>query len=197
MSEDRRGALIPGSADRDAREKRPEEAVATFKVDIVTMEDLFIHMLRDAHCVEDKIRRTQPEIIDRVCNQSLHEILSYHLAQTHDHLARIERAFERLGWLGGAASAECSPVDGLLERVRSLAAEVQAAAVRDAAIIAAAQEVKHHEISRYGTLVAWARGLGKEADVVEMLSATLAEERAADEALTYLAHVRINIDATA
>jgi len=104
--------------------------VGAFKTDIVTMNDLFVHMLRDAHCVEDKICKAQPEIIDRVCNRSLHEVLSYHLAQTHDHLVRIERAFERLGWLGGAASAECSPVDGLLERVGTLAAEVQAAAVR-------------------------------------------------------------------
>jgi ferritin-like metal-binding protein YciE len=68
--------------------------------------------------------------------------------------------------------------------------------VRDAAMLAAAQAVEHYEISRYGTLLAWAEKLGKE-DAAQLLQDTLAEEKATDQALTELAHSEINVDAKA
>ena len=49
-------------------------------------------------------------------------------------------------------------------------------------------------ISRYGTLIAWAEKLGHE-DAVELLSETLEEEKATDEALTELAETTINAEA--
>ncbi|TMJ37155.1 MAG: ferritin-like domain-containing protein, partial [Alphaproteobacteria bacterium] len=68
--------------------------------------------------------------------------------------------------------------------------------VMDVALIAAAQAVEHYEITCYGTLVAWARELGR-ADCAELLEETLAEERAADHNLTNLAERRINLKSAA
>jgi ferritin-like metal-binding protein YciE len=51
--------------------------------------------------------------------------------------------------------------------------------------------VEHYEISRYGTLVAWARALGKE-ECAELLHETLEEEKATDMKLTRLAERDLN-----
>jgi Domain of unknown function (DUF892) len=51
--------------------------------------------------------------------------------------------------------------------------------------------VEHYEISRYGTLKAWAEQLGLD-DGVELLEETLDEEEATDEALTEIAKSTIN-----
>ncbi len=67
---------------------------------------------------------------------------------------------------------------------------------RDAALIAAAQAVEHYEIARYGTLVAWARQLGR-SDCAAILDETLAEEKATDEKLTGLAEGGTNAAAEA
>jgi Domain of unknown function (DUF892) len=66
----------------------------------------------------------------------------------------------------------------------------------DAGLLAAAQAVEHYEISRYGTLIAWAEELGLE-DAVSLLEKTLEEEKATDEALTEIAKSAINQQAEA
>jgi rubrerythrin len=52
-------------------------------------------------------------------------------------------------------------------------------------MLAVAQAVEHYEISRYGTLAAWAEKL-ELSDAAELLHETLKEEKATDEALTGL-----------
>ena len=72
--------------------------------------------------------------------------------------------------------------------------EAKDATIRDAAMLAAAQSVEHYEISRYGTLVAWAEKL-EMSDAAELLQVTLEEEKLADEKLTELAESEINVEA--
>jgi ferritin-like metal-binding protein YciE len=66
--------------------------------------------------------------------------------------------------------------------------------VRDAAMIAAAQAVEHYEITRYGSLAAWAEQLGMR-EAKDLLGQTLDEEKATDEALTELATADVNVKA--
>jgi len=63
--------------------------------------------------------------------------------------------------------------------------------VLDAAIIACAQKNEHYEICAYGTLIAWAERLGFK-DVIAILDQNLAEEKAADRALTDVAENAVN-----
>jgi ferritin-like metal-binding protein YciE len=56
----------------------------------------------------------------------------------------------------------------------------------DAGLIAAGQAAEHYEISRYGSLKAWAQQLGMN-EAVKLLDATLKEEKAADQKLSDLA----------
>jgi ferritin-like metal-binding protein YciE len=63
--------------------------------------------------------------------------------------------------------------------------------VLDAALIAAAQAVEHYEMTRYGTLIAWANQLGRR-DCATLLEQTLNEEKAADKKLTAVAESHVN-----
>ena len=71
---------------------------------------------------------------------------------------------------------------------------VKGSAALDAGLIAAAQAVEHYEISRYGTLKAWAEQLGLQ-QAVSLLDETLEEEKKTDEALTELAKAAVNQEA--
>ncbi|MBM3578222.1 MAG: ferritin-like domain-containing protein, partial [Alphaproteobacteria bacterium] len=85
----------------------------------------------------------------------------------------------------------CPAIDGILEEADEISGEAADNEVLDAALIASAQAVEHYEITRYGTLIAWAKELGRE-DCAQLLSETLAEEKNADRKLSSLAEGRIN-----
>jgi ferritin-like metal-binding protein YciE len=86
---------------------------------------------------------------------------------------------------------DCPAIDGIIEEADDVAGEVEDSAVLDAALIAAAQAVEHYEITRYGSLIAWARLLGRN-DCASVLQQTLDEEKATDKKLTVLAESRLN-----
>ncbi len=85
----------------------------------------------------------------------------------------------------------CPAINGIIEETNEIAGEVEDERVLDAALIAAAQAVEHYEITRYGTLIAWATELGHN-DVIRLLQQNLAEEKATDKTLTTMAESRIN-----
>jgi ferritin-like metal-binding protein YciE len=66
--------------------------------------------------------------------------------------------------------------------------------VLDAALIAAALAVEHYEITRYGTLIAWAKQLGRP-DCASVLQQNLEEEKTTDAKLTSLAERNENVKA--
>jgi ferritin-like metal-binding protein YciE len=93
-----------------------------------------------------------------------------------------------------ATSVDCPAIDGIIEEAQEVTGEVDDKDVLDAAIIAAAQAVEHYEITRYGTLIAWAHKLGRD-DVARVLEQTLSEEKAADKKLTAVAESKVNLKA--
>jgi ferritin-like metal-binding protein YciE len=90
-----------------------------------------------------------------------------------------------------AKGVECPAIDGIIEEAEDVAGEVADKAVLDAALIAAAQAVEHYEITRYGTLIAWAKQLGRN-DCASVLQQTIDEEKAADKKLTEIATSKVN-----
>lgn len=91
---------------------------------------------------------------------------------------------------------DCPAIDGLIEEADDVADEVEDRKVLDAALIAAAQAVEHYEIARYGSLIAWAKELGRN-DCASVLEKNLAEEKAADRKLTVMAESGVNTAAAA
>ncbi len=160
-----------------------------FTKDIKSMEDLFLHTLQDIYYAENQIVKSLPKMIDKATNRQLSAGLRSHLKETEGQVKRLEQVFERLG--KDPKGADCPAIDGLIKEADEVAGEVEDKKVLDAAIVGSAQAVEHYEISRYGTLIAWARELGYD-NVVSLLNANLKEEKAADKKLTALAEGNVN-----
>ena len=149
-----------------------------FAKDINTMDDLFLHVVQDIYYAEQQIKKALPDMIGKATNRELTAALKNHLEETEKQVSRLEQVFDLLGQKAKAAS--CPAIDGIIKEANEIAGEVSDKKVLDAALIAAAQAVEHYEITRYGTLIAWAEELGKEA-VAKLLTTTLNEEKAADK----------------
>ena len=160
-----------------------------FTKDIKTMEDLFLHTLEDVYYAENKIVKSLPKMIDKATNRQLASGLRAHLRETENQVKRLTQAFENLGQK--PKGVDCPAIDGILKEADEVAGDVADKRVLDAALIGSAQSVEHYEITRYGTLIAWAQELGHQ-NVVSLLNANLKEEKAADKKLTILAKGRVN-----
>jgi ferritin-like metal-binding protein YciE len=165
-----------------------------FTKDIETMDDLFVHMLRDIYYAEKQILKALPKMVDKASDADLKTGLRDHLDESRNHVARLEQVFEMHG--ATAKAVDCPAIDGILKEANELVGEVENRDVLDAAIIAAGQAVEHYEITRYGTLIAWANQLGRD-DCAAILEETLEEEKAADEKLTEIAESHVNMEAAA
>jgi ferritin-like metal-binding protein YciE len=160
-----------------------------FSKDIKSMEDLFIHTLQDVYYAENQIVKALPKMIEKATNRELSAGLRSHLKETEGQVKRLERVFESLG--KEPKGVDCPAIDGLIKEADEVAGEVDDSKVLDAAILGSAQAVEHYEMSRYGTLIAWAKELGHD-NVVSLLNANLKEEKAADKKLTALAEGKVN-----
>jgi len=160
-----------------------------FSKDIKTMDDLFVHQLQDVYYAEKQILSALPKMIDKATNPSLKQGLQSHLTETETHVQRLEQVFEMHG--AEIKTTKCPAINGIIEEANEVAGDVEDKQVLDAAIIASAQAVEHYEITRYGTLVAWAKQLGR-ADCAAVLEQTLREEKSADTKLTALATGGVN-----
>jgi ferritin-like metal-binding protein YciE len=163
-----------------------------FSRDIKTLDDLFVHQLRDIYYAEKQIVQALPEMIDKAKDPGLKQGFEAHLGETKNHVKRLEQVFKMHGV--EAKGVECPAIDGIIEEADEIAGEVDDTKVLDAALIAAAQAVEHYEITRYGTLIAWAKQLGRP-DCASVLEETLKEEKAADSKLTSLAERDVNVKA--
>jgi ferritin-like metal-binding protein YciE len=163
--------------------------MALFSKDIKTLDDLFVHQLKDIYYAEKKIVEALPTMIDKATNPRLKDAFADHLTETETHVLRVEEVFRMHGH--EPAAVDCPAIDGILKEARHIAGDIADPRVLDAALVAAAQAVEHYEITRYGTLIAWAQQLGRP-DCAEVLSRTLGEEEAADEILTELAEGGVN-----
>jgi ferritin-like metal-binding protein YciE len=169
-----------------------DQAMGLFTKDIRTMEDLFLHTLQDIYYAENKIAKSLPEMIQNATDAQLKQGLQSHLGETEGHIRRLEDVFQVMGQ--NPRSVSCPAIDGIIEEAEEVSGEVDDKDVLDAAIIAAAQAVEHYEITRYGSLIAWAKRLGR-ADAARMLEQNLNEEKAADKKLTSIAESKVNLRA--
>jgi ferritin-like metal-binding protein YciE len=163
-----------------------------FSKEIKTMDDLFVHTLRDIYYAEKQILKALPEMIEKATDPQLKQAFQSHLGETKNHVTRVEQVFKMHGV--EAKGVNCPAIDGIIEEADDIAGEVEDKQVLNAALAAAAQAVEHYEITRYGTLIAWAKDLGR-ADCASVLQKNLDEEKAADRKLTELAERKLNLQA--
>ena len=133
-----------------------------------------------------------PKMADKATDKVLSQGFLTHLEETKTHVQRLEEVFRM--WGAEVKAVDCLAIDGIIEEADEVAGEVADKSVLDAALINAGQAAEHYEIARYGSLIAWARLLGRN-DCASILQKTLDEERTTDKKLTSLAEGKINLRA--
>ena len=154
-----------------------------------SLGDLFHDTLKDVYFAEKKILAALPKMAKAAHSQELKSAFAKHETQTQEHVSRLEQVFEALGQKPQGKT--CDAILGIIEEGQEVAKEYKGKAALDAGLLAAAQAVEHYEISRYGTLKAWAGQLGLD-DAMALLDATLAEEKETDRMLTEIAESQVN-----
>jgi ferritin-like metal-binding protein YciE len=157
------------------------------------LNDLFLDTLKDIYYAEKQILKALPKMA-RAANSELRAAFEKHHGETEGQVERLEQIFELLG--KAARSKKCDAIEGIIDEGKEIMEEYAGTPALDAGLLAAAQAVEHYEISRYGTLKAWATKLNNP-QAVKLLDQTLAEEKKTDEALTKLAETTVNYEAAA
>jgi ferritin-like metal-binding protein YciE len=154
-----------------------------------TLDDLFYETLRDMYYAERKIVRTLPKLAKAVKSNELREAFLHHRDETEGQIERLEGVFEMIG--KAARGKTCDAIDGILEEGSGIIEDFKGNPALDAGLLAGAQAVEHYEISRYGTLITWAKELGV-AEGANLLKTTLDQEVNADKLLTRIAEKAVN-----
>jgi ferritin-like metal-binding protein YciE len=160
-----------------------------FSKPIKTLDDLFVHMLQDIYYAENQITKALPKMIDKAADPQLKQAFQTHLTETQGQIKRLEQVFQMHGQ--PVKGVTCAAMDGIIEEAQEIMGDADDDEVRDAAMLAAAQAVEHYEITRYGTLIAYAQQLGR-SDCASVLQQNLDEEKATDRKLTALAESKVN-----
>lgn len=153
---------------------------------------LFEDELRDIFWAEKALTKAIPKMIKNATSQELIDALTNHLGETEEQVSRVEKVFESIG--KKAVAKKCEAMEGLIKEAEEIMQDCEEGAMCDAGIISAGQKVEHYEIASYGTLRQFAETLGLDY-AVELLQATLDEEKAADEKLTEVALSAVNVKA--
>jgi ferritin-like metal-binding protein YciE len=154
-----------------------------------TLDDLFLHTLKDIYYAEKKILRNLKTMEKAAEAEELRQAFVAHREETQGQIERLEQVFELLG--KPARGVTCQAINGILEEGESVMEDFGSSEAADAGILAAAQAVEHYEIVRYGTLKSWAQELGM-TEAEKLFDQNLEEEKKTDQLLTQLAQARVN-----
>jgi ferritin-like metal-binding protein YciE len=155
-----------------------------------SLQELFTDMLEDIYYAEKHLTRALPKMSKASTTDELRHAFDDHLAQTEEHVHRLEKVF---GLMGKKANAKkCEAIEGLTREADEMKKETDKNSLtRDVALIAAGQKVEHYEIATYGTLVQLASNMHMN-EVASLLEENLKEEKAADMKLTNIAEHSVN-----
>jgi len=154
------------------------------------LNELFIDELKDIYWAEKHLTKALPKMAKAATSDELRTAIENHLAETENHVSRLEDAFASID--EKAVAKKCEAMAGLIKEGDEIVAETEKGTfTRDAGIISAAQKIEHYEIASYGTLKTLATVLGYN-EAAELLDATLQEEKNADSLLTQIAEGSVN-----
>jgi ferritin-like metal-binding protein YciE len=154
-----------------------------------TLQDVFLHTLRDLYFAEHALTKALPGIIGAVDDADLQAVLEKHLGETRTHVTTLDRVFASIGQ--SAEATTCDAMNGLIAECERFLTQTTARRAREISIVACCQAIEHYEIARYGTVREWASLLGH-VEAHDLLAGILDQEKAANHALSHLAVTSIN-----
>jgi ferritin-like metal-binding protein YciE len=156
------------------------------------LADLFHDTLKDIYFAEKKVLAALPKMAKAAESEELQAAFEKHRGETEGQIGRLEQVFEEIG--EKPQGKTCAAIIGILDEGKEIIEDYKGSPALDAGLLSAAQAVEHYEISRYGTLSAWAEQLGH-SNAATLLNDTLDEEKATDRALSELAETLVNLQA--
>ena len=157
-----------------------------------TLDDLLVNQLEDLYDAEQQIINTLPKLEGAATHPQLRSAFREHLAQTQEHLSRLNQVFNLMNV--EAERETCEAMKGIISEGEEAIDADGDPAVKDAALIAAAQRVEHYEIAGYGTARTLAQQMGRR-EVANLLQQTLENEKETDQKLTAIAESSVNVQA--
>lgn len=149
------------------------------------LNDLFLNELQDMYSAENQIAKSLPKLVKSVTLPDLKSALSNHLKETNTQITRLETIFSILKV--PPQKKTCKGMAGIIAEVDELITNAAKSPTLDAAIISATQKIEHYEIASYGALRSFAKHLGLNSEITDLLQDTLDEESGADKKLTTIA----------
>ena len=162
-----------------------------FSANLQDLRELYVNSLQKALDMEQQITKALPTMIEKATDPQLKQGLETHLGESQGHVSQVESILSQMS--GDTSTITCKVMSALATEGSDSIKDAGDASVRDAAIIAACQQVEHHEMAVYGTLKTWASLLG-ENQQAQTLERILGEEKHADALLSGVAD-RVNVDA--
>jgi ferritin-like metal-binding protein YciE len=151
---------------------------------ITTLQQLFVEQLRDLYSAENQLIEALPKMAKAAQAAPLKKGFQLHWKETKEHARRLEKILKGLG--EKPEGKTCKAMEGLVKEGNETISEDASPAVKDAALIAAAQRVEHYEIAGYGCVRTYATLLNRKGDA-RILATTLKEEVATDKKLSVAA----------
>jgi ferritin-like metal-binding protein YciE len=155
-----------------------------------SLDDLLIEQIEDLYDAEHRLIQALPKMADAAHSPQLQSAFREHLRETEGHARILEQVFRDLN--KEPERETCEAMKGLIQEGEEMVSAEGDPAVKDAALIAAAQRVEHYEISGYGTARTFAERLGL-SEVARQLEQILEQEKSADKKLTEIAEENINL----
>ncbi len=136
-------------------------------MDLNSLQDVYVHLLRDLYSAETQLLRALPKMVKGVSNPELQKGFQQHTEQTREHIQRLEKICAELGVR--PTGVKCEGMEGLISEAEDGLKEKGDPASKDAAIIVDAQKIEHYEIVGYGAARTFAETLGfpKQARLLE------------------------------
>ena len=153
------------------------------------LDELFVETLKDIYYAEKKLATTLPKMAKAAQSEELAAAFEKHADETEGQIERLDQVFAMCDETPKGKT--CDAINGLIDEGKEIMSDFKNSPAHDAGLLAAAQAVEHYEISRYGTLIEWAKKLGMQEAVV-LLEETLQEEKKTDQDLTELARSIVN-----
>ena len=159
---------------------------------ITNLEELFLNGLQYVYDAEKQLTQALPRLVEACSTPELRQAFEEHLEETKEHVGRAEEIFKLLG------VQPQTKLNAVLQQMRQESEQMientDRSAIRDAALIVAANQVEHYEMAAYGSLKTFAQLLGNE-DIASILNITLEEEKKADAKLTEIGQTNVNLEA--
>src|ERR1700749_3455469 len=104
-----------------------------FSKPIKSLDDLFLHTLKDIYYAENQIVKSLPKMVEKATDPTLKSAFQSHLAEPKNQVTRLEGIFQMLN--EEAKGTPCAAMDGILDEAKEVMGEIADDIVLDAGML--------------------------------------------------------------